>query len=308
MSEKTPAARTPESAKREQNMRRMAPTLLERTGTVVESRMVRGMQFVEVQPTQAPRMVVWVKCAWKPGNHGNCAVQMAFPGKEERAHTGDEVIRIVSEKAERAGQRGATHLLLLAADDEGLSPLAAFLVPIGSVRDMTIAAVQQDEPMTQNGASPSFYVTAAGPRQAALVDVVRRFARDVLISDVSAGPVLDALEDLDDHPIGLDRPDRIRKSGYGFQRDPAIRFHVVQRSHGTCEYCGKKGFLMVGGGGYVEAHHIIALADQGPDTLENVIALCPEHHRAAHYGAKRDALEAEMKLKLLMILKQPVQV
>jgi len=103
MSEKAPAARTPESTKREQNMRSMAPTLLERVGVVVASRMVRGMQFVEVQPADAPPMVVWVKCAWKPGTHGNCAVQMAFPGKEDRAHTGDEVIRIVSEKAERAG-------------------------------------------------------------------------------------------------------------------------------------------------------------------------------------------------------------
>lgn len=60
--------------------------------------------------------------------------------------------------------RGATHLFLLAADDEGLLPLAAFLVPIGSVGDLTFAAVQQDEPMTQNGASPSFYVTATRPR------------------------------------------------------------------------------------------------------------------------------------------------
>jgi 5-methylcytosine-specific restriction endonuclease McrA len=45
---------------------------------------------------------------------------------------------------------------------------------------------------------------------------------------------------------------------------------------------------------YLEAHHIIALAKQGPDTVENVIALCSSDHREAHYGKKRIAMENEM--------------
>jgi len=128
---------------------------------------------------------------------------------------------------------------------------------------------------------------------------------DVLALDMPLNPVPDALNDLDDYPIGANRPERVWKTGSGFQRDPAVRSHVVRRFKGTCEYCGSKGFLMPGGDRYVEAHHIIALADQGPDTLENVIAVCPEHHREAHYGADRDVLEAEMMRKLRAILKQP---
>lgn len=52
---------------------------------------------------------------------------------------------------------------------------------------------------------------------------------------------------------------------------------------------------------YIEAHHIIALSQQGEDTPQNVIALCPEHHREAHYGAEAEKLEQEFldKLKAL---------
>jgi 5-methylcytosine-specific restriction protein A len=54
------------------------------------------------------------------------------------------------------------------------------------------------------------------------------------------------------------------------------------------------GFLLPDGSHYLEAHHIIALAKQGPDTVDNVIALCPSDHREAHYGAKSVAMESEM--------------
>jgi 5-methylcytosine-specific restriction protein A len=49
---------------------------------------------------------------------------------------------------------------------------------------------------------------------------------------------------------------------------------------------------------YVEAHHVIALSAAGPDTVENVIALCPSHHREAHYGKQADLLERKFILRL----------
>jgi 5-methylcytosine-specific restriction protein A len=88
-----------------------------------------------------------------------------------------------------------------------------------------------------------------------------------------------------------------------FQRDPAVRAHVVKRANGRCEYCGRRGFLLPNGNHYVEAHHIIALAKQGPDTLENVIALCPEHHREAHFGSGAESLEQECLQLLAKILR-----
>jgi 5-methylcytosine-specific restriction protein A len=54
------------------------------------------------------------------------------------------------------------------------------------------------------------------------------------------------------------------------------------------------GFLLPDGSHYLEAHHIITLAKQGPDTVDNVIALCPSDHREAHYGKKAIVMENEM--------------
>ena len=107
--------------------------------------------MVTVQPLSGPPLVAWVKCAWKPGNSGNCAVQMAFPGKEDRAHTADDVVNVVVEKTKRAADRGATHLFLLAADDAGHKPLAAYMLPVDQVDTVVKEAVAVDESLTRNG-------------------------------------------------------------------------------------------------------------------------------------------------------------
>nr|WP_275041241.1 HNH endonuclease signature motif containing protein [Halomonas meridiana] len=38
------------------------------------------------------------------------------------------------------------------------------------------------------------------------------------------------------------------------------------------------------GSPYLEVHHRKPLAEGGDDTVANAIALCPNCHRAAHYG------------------------
>jgi predicted HNH restriction endonuclease len=53
---------------------------------------------------------------------------------------------------------------------------------------------------------------------------------------------------------------------------------------------------------YLETHHIIALAAEGADRVTNVIGLCPNDHREAHFGERRHVLEQEMILKLASIL------
>ena len=84
-------------------------------------------------------------------------------------------------------------------------------------------------------------------------------------------------------------------SGTVFSRDPGVRKRVLERAHGKCELCSKPGFKMADGRTYLETHHIIPLAEQGKDIEENVIGLCPNHHRKAHYG--KDCLELRKKLR-----------
>ena len=101
----------------------------------------------------------------------------------------------------------------------------------------------------------------------------------------------DAINDIHN---GSDHPQkRLGRTSY-YSRDPAVRRAVLLRAHGSCEYCGRSGFICVDGTVYLESHHIIALADDGADRRSNLIALCPEDHRRAHFGKDRDEIERKM--------------
>lgn len=103
------------------------------------------------------------------------------------------------------------------------------------------------------------------------------------------------LLDLECPPIGKDVADRAKKSGFVFKRDTRVRKFVLNRAQGKCEYCKELGFKLNNGQHYLETHHIISLASQGADTLENVIALCANHHRQAHFGVVAVKLEKEFE-------------
>ena len=128
---------------------------------------------------------------------------------------------------------------------------------------------------------------------------------EIRVRDLQAGnlnnvsPFPNAIDDLDGPPPGVERPPRMPLTGTGFRRDPAVRAYVIKEAKGSCEYCGTKGFVLPDGRHYLEAHHIIGLADDGPDTPENVIALCPAHHREAHYGRAWEELQREFFATLL---------
>ena len=97
----------------------------------------------------------------------------------------------------------------------------------------------------------------------------------------------DAISDLDDEAAW-----REPVVTWRYARDNKIRDAVRQRANGLCEHCGKPGFFCGDGSRYVERHHIIALANDGADKMENVIALCADHHREAHYGVSKEKLES----------------
>lgn len=109
-------------------------------------------------------------------------------------------------------------------------------------------------------------------------------------------PSADAIDDL-----GSDRPARVDYTGVRYARDPRVRAAVMSRACGFCEYCGEEGFRCEDGSRYLEAHHILALADDGEDRMTNVIAICPGEHREVHYGERREEIERVMIAKVRAI-------
>ena len=81
-------------------------------------------------------------------------------------------------------------------------------------------------------------------------------------------------------------PGRIMRTSFDFNRDTAVIEETLRRANGFCEMCGKKAPFKRRSTGepYLEVHHIIQLANGGPDTTDNTQALCPNCHRKAHYG------------------------
>ncbi len=72
-------------------------------------------------------------------------------------------------------------------------------------------------------------------------------------------------------------------------RSVAIKFYVLSRANGVCEGCKKQApFQKPDGTPYLEPHHTLKLADDGPDHPKHVIALCPNCHRKAHYAAEAE--------------------
>ena len=71
-----------------------------------------------------------------------------------------------------------------------------------------------------------------------------------------------------------------------FRRNPDVIAEVLARAKGICEGCLKPAPFnrRTDKSPFLEVHHRKQLAEEGHDTVENAVALCPNCHRKAHHG------------------------
>nr|WP_284503401.1 HNH endonuclease signature motif containing protein [Caballeronia sp. GAWG1-1] len=138
--------------------------------------------------------------------------------------------------------------------------------------------------------SPHFWSLVANLGVPAPVVAVSATTAPVATAD--ADRATRALDDLA-APSDPESGDRALTIRHEYLRDPKVRRRLVEAANGLCEYCRKPGFRKLNGERYLEAHHVISLADNGDDSVDNVIAVCPEHHREAHFGENGEALEQD---------------
>lgn len=68
-----------------------------------------------------------------------------------------------------------------------------------------------------------------------------------------------------------------------YYRNPYIKEMVKQIADGKCQMCGKNApFYDTNNKPYLEEHHVKRLADGGEDTMDNVVAICPNCHKKVH--------------------------
>lgn len=93
-------------------------------------------------------------------------------------------------------------------------------------------------------------------------------------------------------PIVLSHPTR---SEYR-SRSAKVARYVLARSNGICEACKKPApFTRTNGAPYLEIHHTRRLADEGPDDILHVTAICPNCHREAHFGSDLEGFREKIE-------------
>ncbi len=117
----------------------------------------------------------------------------------------------------------------------------------------------------------------------------------LLVRGLAIAPFIDQFE-LDNLQEG--KPSRKETTTSVFERNPKIRTYVLERAKGFCELCGEEGFKTSSGSIYLESHHIQALSESGCDSINNVIALCPNHHREAHYGVDNEKFKQSLLMRI----------
>lgn len=93
--------------------------------------------------------------------------------------------------------------------------------------------------------------------------------------------------DLSDHAIGGGNFAPVTKEFqiYRVIRDTKLCREVKKLHDHNCQICSES-LTLPDGRKYAEAHHIIPLGKphHGPDTAENIIVVCPNHHAMLDYG------------------------
>lgn len=117
----------------------------------------------------------------------------------------------------------------------------------------------------------------------------------LLVRGGSPGELVDQF-DLPEIPDG---PTERRTSTHqAFVRSAQVRLAVLRRADGHCEWCGQPGFRMPEERIFLETHHIKPLSEGGLDRINNVAALCPNHHREAHHGEAHERIRVGLQKRL----------
>jgi 5-methylcytosine-specific restriction protein A len=114
-------------------------------------------------------------------------------------------------------------------------------------------------------------------------EIEERQAPPVVSFEVLARDVLKQKKLIE--PSGNQKPKSTVAAITQYQRDSSVKAWVLKQANGVCECCGSAApFSGADGLPYLEVHHVQQLADGGPDTTSNAVALCPNCHREIHYG------------------------
>jgi len=113
-------------------------------------------------------------------------------------------------------------------------------------------------------------------------------------------------------PVGQEKPKKVvlTSENIAYERNPLVHAWVLQQAQGVCDLCNSSApFITIRGTPYLEVHHVIPLAEGGPDIIENTVAVCPNCHRELHYSIdankQRQLLREKVKRLIFSMVIKP---
>lgn len=112
---------------------------------------------------------------------------------------------------------------------------------------------------------------------------------------------VDALREF--HPLGAPpkgnkRPAKRRVAdSEAIERDAEVKRWVLDKADGQCELCRMPSpyrSRAKGNPWYLEVHHVVPLKQNGPDTVCNAVALCPNCHTRCHQSIEVEEATQEL--------------
>lgn len=97
-------------------------------------------------------------------------------------------------------------------------------------------------------------------------------------------------------PVGMVNPKKEMVTVTQIARDLNVKNWVLVNAAGHCECCRQPAPFnkREDGQPFLETHHLILLADGGPDTVQNTVAICPNCHRELHFGVNGEKLREQL--------------
>jgi predicted HNH restriction endonuclease len=150
---------------------------------------------------------------------------------------------------------------------------------------ISLAAIRQNLPELEWANYPRSITTPSPEMASRLRRLIARRRKSGLL-DLDDSALDDAnLDELRELALMSAQPSakQIKRVGSYRLRSQRIHAYVLRRANGHCESCKVRApFVKADGSPYLEPHHTIRVADDGPDHPATVIGLCPNCHRRVH--------------------------
>ena len=292
------------------------------------------MQLIAAKSPEGETLNMQVRLCWRRKEGARSGVSRSAAQIVARVR-GNDWEGTLRAKVARDRDGGATHLLIVQREGTAISQAA--LVPLEAVvpiwcaqRDRSDALIQagrlgrRRKNHAMNGVSPTLWLRDDDAPEVAQAlwsyPGVRDVAGTTELPAVVVAPTADPQE-LEDRvrairlayrragapparPQGRSEPARTDRVHGDFVRDPQVKAFVLHRAGGVCESCGSGApFKDEHGDPYLECHHVKRLADGGPDTVENAVAVCPNCHRELHHGRRRRKLVEALYARVPMLVR-----